>query len=156
MIFFHITEPSVPIIRARTPWLTSCLDAVGSIDFSAGNQRVADGIDVKTVAYETAAPSPCIFETHRNHIDVQVCLEGEERILLSRSSTLQESTEWDEKGDVIFYHNPEGPTDSLTMRSGSVLVLFPEDAHRCGERVGEGDGRLRKLVFKVHRDLWPV
>lgn len=154
MIFYQSAEAFAPLIANGVSWLDACLKAVPSIDFSAGNQRIAPGIDVKAVEYETASPSLCIFETHREHVDVQVCLEGRERIWLQRRSELTESTEYDEKGDVIFYDNPEGSTDSLTMTPGSVLVLYPDDAHRCGEQIGDAGVKLRKLVFKVHRDLW--
>lgn len=154
MIFYQTLDESALLLHGRISWLSVCLEALPGLQFSSGNQSIGSGIEVKSVEYRTAQPSPCTFETHRDHIDVQVCLEGRERILLERRSNLVAAGEWDEKGDVIFYENPERPGGVVTMTPGSVLVLFPEDAHRCGEQVGEESESLRKFVFKVPRSMW--
>lgn len=154
MIFFHLSEEAASSVVKVSPWLSQCLDSMPSFEEAAADGEIALGLSVKAVMYETAVPSPCVFETHRDHIDVQVCLEGSERIQLVRRSQLKGATDLDDHGDVIFYDQPERATDSIEMTEGSVLVLYPEDAHRCGEKVDGCGGVLKKLVFKVHRSLW--
>src|SRR6056297_796173 len=154
MIFFHQEENSAAAVIEALPWLESCLKSLPNLDFASGDVEIESGFEVRAVEYPTARPTACEFETHRDHVDVQVCLRGCERIWLSRRSGLVEASEWDEKGDVIFYHPPEGMAESVTMRPGSVLVLFPEDAHCCGEQVGADKETLRKFVFKVPRSAW--
>lgn len=154
MIYFCLQEASVSPTLTAFPWLLDCLKSVSRLDLHSGDEEIAGGTFVKAVEYPTARPSLCDFEAHRDHVDVQVCLEGKEKIFLSRESRLLSSSEWDEEGDVVFYHNPDDAEDSITMRPGSVLVIFPEDAHRCAEQAGDEIERFRKFVFKVSRRVW--
>ncbi|MDF1823582.1 MAG: YhcH/YjgK/YiaL family protein [Verrucomicrobiales bacterium] len=156
MIFFSTNESQAAVYTEKFPWLQTCLQQAAILDFTAGGGSVAEGVDVKTVQYETSSPSVCEFETHRDHVDVQVCIEGEELIRLARRSTLKVSSEWDSKGDVLFYEKPEMTGDSICLVKGSVAVLFPEDAHCCGESVNGSDSLLRKFVFKVKRETFSI
>ena len=154
MISFYRNDQVAKELQNRFHWLGQCLDAVESVTPEKELVRVTDGIGVKLVEYDTTSPSACRFETHRDHVDVQVGMKGSELIHLVRRRNLDSATKWDEKEDVIFYDDPERELESVVLEPERVLVLFPEDAHRCASRLGNCDPELSKLVFKVHRKVW--
>lgn len=83
------------------------------------------------------------FESHRRYLDVFVCLSGCERIDLARPEELRPFAQRD---DYWGYHGEAA--QSVVLRPGSFLVLFPSDAHRPGGSV-KGAESFSRLVFKI-------
>jgi len=118
-------------------------------------RSVADGrtdIDgerlyASVATYETGPREERRFEAHRKYIDVQVLLEGEERIDVSLDKDLPLLEAYDETRDVMFLKPPEHVA-SLPMRPGFFVVFYPHDVHRPGCHLKE-KRRVRKIVMKV-------
>ena len=70
-------------------------------------------------------------------------MEGEERVELASPGGL---TLFEHKDD--FYAYRGAAEQSLILRPGSFLVVFPEDAHRIKIAVN-GPDTVSKVVFKV-------
>ena len=88
-----------------------------------------------------------VWEAHKRFVDVHCVLEGEERIRIAH--TLQSRTgDYHEQED---YLEVEGQASvDVWMRKGSILCLFPNDAHQPKVQVHEGDEVVvRKAVFKI-------
>jgi biofilm protein TabA len=98
-------------------------------------------------SYDTSPAVARRFEAHRKYIDVQILLEGEEKIETSFASDLKPLQEYSEIKDIIFL---EPPPDfaSLVMRPGYFAVFYPHDVHRPNCSL-HGKSRVRKIVMKV-------
>lgn len=87
---------------------------------------------------------PTQWEIHKKYADVQLVLDGSERI---GWCTLDEDfPSYDGEKDVAFSENMEGM--DFTLGKNEFMILFPQDVHRPNGPAAE-DGRARKLVLKV-------
>ena len=109
------------------------------------NEVDGDDLFINACAYETRALEDCRFEAHRRYIDVQMVLEGAERIEIQQVSSL-EAEPFDEEADNMFLDGAAAA--SVLMTPGTFVACFPEDAHKPG--IADGEPRpVRKAVFKV-------
>ena len=115
---------------------------VGRYDFE-------DGMFYLVQEYETKDPTGLPYEAHRNFIDIQFVVSGEERIGVTPIGCLSEITaEYNPEKDVLFGTAPEGKL--LPMKAGSAFVLLPEDAHLPqADPADSVKGHVKKIVFKV-------
>ncbi|MEM7145858.1 MAG: YhcH/YjgK/YiaL family protein [Verrucomicrobiota bacterium] len=153
MITLDPNAPSTAALAAKLPWLAPALSKDWIQNAGPDLTPVAEGIGVKMVKYETQESDKGRYESHRHHADIQVCLEGSELIDVTPTDSLEPSTEWDAEEDLTFYHPPIASPTTISFTQGKLLVLYPEDAHRCATRDGV-NSQVRKLVFKVHSSLW--
>lgn len=87
------------------------------------------------------------IEAHEAYIDIQVLLEGRERIgWLPRAKCLTPRAPYDAEKDIIFYE--EQPTNYVDLLPGEFVILFPEDGHT--PFIGDGS-TISKLIVKVRQ-----
>ncbi|MDR3570072.1 MAG: YhcH/YjgK/YiaL family protein [Syntrophobacteraceae bacterium] len=129
--------------------LHRALTFAAAFDPSGPNGRYeieAEDIFAIVSSYETSLASQNSFEIHRKYADVQIVIEGEEKIEVWLSG-LKTAGDYDEIKDK---ESLEAPLDSaaLVMRPGYFAVLYPNEAHRpgCDYR---GKSQVRKIVVKV-------
>ncbi len=90
------------------------------------------------------APEEAKLESHRRYIDIQVLLDGVERIgWRTVNAALHEVAPFDVERDIVFYTEAAGTL--LTLQAGMFAVFFPQDAHAPMI----SDGGLHKIVVKV-------
>ena len=106
-----------------------------------------DRLYVSVSTYHTGSRGERRFEAHKKYIDVQVVLEGEERIDVSLEKDLPVLEAYDEKREVMFLVPPK-EFALLAMKPGCFAVFYPEDVHRPGCNL-RSKRRVRKLVVKV-------
>lgn len=87
------------------------------------------------------------FESHRNYIDVQVLVEGEELMEVHELTRLTVSDPYNPERDLIKYADAADAA-VLRVRAGDVAIFFPEDGHMPSLR-WRGPGLARKTVVKV-------
>lgn len=85
------------------------------------------------------------WESHRNYIDLQYVIEGEEKIGVSPVSKATVTKPYDEKHDAANY-TAEGKI--YNAAPGTFFIFFPLDAHRPGITPG-GNKVVKKLVIKI-------
>jgi YhcH/YjgK/YiaL family protein len=95
--------------------------------------------------YETKEVSDCFIECHRKYIDVQVVIEGMERVAVCHRSACDESP-YDEEKD---FQKLKGDVDFITLEAGSFMIFYPDDAHMPKVKHGESSVTVKKVVFKV-------
>ncbi len=87
------------------------------------------------------------IEHHRQYLDIQYVIDGEDRIGWMPTSRCQRrASDFEPDGDVAFYF--DRPTSWLVVPEGSFAVFFPTDAHAP---LG-GSGEVFKAVVKVLLD----
>lgn len=87
------------------------------------------------------------FEDHKKYIDIQVILEGKERIYVGSPGELAEIFPYDEKKDAAFYGYDPG-CGFRDLSEGDFLILFPGEAH-CPRAMSGEASNVRKTVVKV-------
>ena len=102
-----------------------------------------DKLYVTRFTYETLPREETFFEAHKRYLDVHLMVQGEERVELASPEGL---TLFEHQGDFYAYRGEA--EQSLVLRPGSFLVVFPEDAHRIKIQVN-GPETVSKVVFKV-------
>ena len=92
----------------------------------------------------TAAESAAKFECHDKHIDIQLCIEGVEKIgWKPRGSCNDQKGAYNPEKDVLFYN--DAPEMYFELRDGQFAIFYPEDVH--APMIGEG--LIKKMVIKV-------
>jgi biofilm protein TabA len=89
------------------------------------------------------------FESHKQYIDVQVIVEGEEFIEVADIAKLKVQEDKTPAKDVIIYHMADaGSATSLRLGAGDASILFPVDGHMPTVAIKES-ALVRKIVVKV-------
>lgn len=107
-----------------------------------------DGSNLKAIYSNkkgvTAAESLAKFECHDKHIDIQLCISGNETIgWKPREKCVKPNGEYNAEKDVQFYNDE--PDMFFQLTNGQFGIFFPEDVH--APMIGEGE--VKKLVIKV-------
>jgi len=99
--------------------------------------------------YLTKQRPDAFFESHKQYIDVQVIVEGEELIEVADIAKLKLKEDKTPAKDVLIYHMAD--TDSATalrLGVGDAAVLFPVDGHMPTVAI-KTPALVRKIVVKV-------
>ena len=106
-------------------------------------QLEGDKLYVTRFTYDTLPLEDTFFEAHKRYLDIHLMMEREERVDIASPQGL---TLFEHQGD--FYAYQGEAEQSLVLRPGSFLVVFPEDAHRIKIQVN-GPETVSKVVFKL-------
>ena len=101
--------------------------------------------------YETKCLSDATkMEVHRDYVDVQIMLEGEELMYVpSLDAETPVLTPYNEEGDYALYAMPAPSTClALPLPAGSFAIFFPGELHAPGLAPATPAG-IRKLVGKI-------
>jgi biofilm protein TabA len=93
---------------------------------------------------KTLEESVTKFESHNKHIDIQLCINGKEKIgWKPLQACTQLKGEYNEMKDVVFYD--DAPDMFFQLTNQQFAIFFPEDVH--APMIGEGE--IKKMVIKV-------
>ncbi|WP_167619351.1 YhcH/YjgK/YiaL family protein [Maribellus sediminis] len=96
--------------------------------------------------YETKNHPDALFESHREYVDLQYVISGEELIGLTNDQSIPVSVPYSEEKDITFYSYDGGklmPADPTRY-----FIFFPDDIHRPCLKVGD-QKMVRKIVLKI-------
>jgi YhcH/YjgK/YiaL family protein len=93
----------------------------------------------------TRSAQGATFEAHRNYLDVQCILEGEEFVGWAPLETLTTVEAYSPEKDVEFL---TGAAEFVRITAGNCYVVFPEDAHMPAVHP-EAPKSIKKLVIKL-------
>ncbi len=118
-------------------------------DFSKvelGRHELDNGLYFMLMRYDTKPAEECKYEAHRKYIDIQLCLDGAEKIEYAETSTLTPTTEYDPEGDAQFL---AGEGDWVTLGKGVFAIFMPQDAHRPSVNACCCSKAMFKAVVKI-------
>lgn len=95
--------------------------------------------------YQTKAPEECKPEAHRNYIDIQMLISGEELIGYAPIKNQKVEIEYSEESDVVFY---QSKTNKIKIYPGEFAIFFPQDIHQPGIMIKEPQ-KVKKAVVKI-------
>ena len=113
-----------------------------------GDMMYANVDDVETKLFETTKP-----ESHRNYVDIQFMVCGEENMGFFVDKGLVKPLESYPERDCYFYANESVDEGHIHCPEGYYTVFFPSDIHRPLLAVNDKPIKIRKVVVKVHVDL---
>ena len=109
-------------------------------------KQYLDGENLFVTKYhlETIPYEQTFYESHKKYLDIQVVTQGMERVEIAHPDGL---TLTETRGDFYGY---TGPADqSVLLKPGNFLVVFPGDAHRLRIPVSQPGEAFTRVVFKI-------
>ena len=88
------------------------------------------------------------LEAHKKYIDLQIMIEGEEKVRMSNIKDLEISQQYNQEKDVAFY-KPLFDISEFFIQKGKFAVFFPQDGHEPGGAVNGVPIQVKKAVFKI-------
>lgn len=104
-----------------------------------------DNVWLNCFEYETLPESECFYEAHQKYGDIHIMLQGSEKVAVADPKDLEEFRS--EPENDFYAYRGSAALDTLILRPGTFLVVFPGDAHNIKMRV-DGPEQVRKAVFK--------
>ncbi len=97
--------------------------------------------------YETREASECLPEAHKEYIDIQYILKGEEVIYVSHRQDLPVEIPYNADSDILFYKNiPDTP---IRLKEGDFAVFYPGESHKPGCHPSGVPAEVCKIVLKI-------
>lgn len=138
------------LYKPLAPRIATALSFIEDLDataFRPGKVEIREGeIFALLQEYLTESAEGRRYEAHREYIDIQYLLSGEEVIRVTDLATLAEAIPYDPENDIAFYHPTPG--NDLLLREGDFVILFPHEAH-LPKIPAVATGEVRKVVMKV-------
>ena len=115
-------------------------------NFAPGKFQIdGDNVVFEVSEIETKKPEEKLFETHKNHIDIHITLEGEEWFGHGTLDNMTQSGEYNAEKDSTYY---TGEGVYLQAPKGRFILFMPEDVHKAGVYFNQ-QGRVKKIVIKI-------
>ncbi|EHV9142464.1 YhcH/YjgK/YiaL family protein [Salmonella enterica] len=116
----------------------------------ATGQHAIEGDDIfmNVMAFDTTEPDSKRYEQHREYLDVQILLSGQERIDCGPLDAATACDAFHEDDDYQLCDAVE-PCQTLHMQPGMFAVFLPGEPHKPGCISGTVQ-TISKVVIKVH------
>lgn len=89
------------------------------------------------------------YETHDKYADVQILLNGSERIYFNDRSTLSALELYNTERDITFYSNNIDESKYVTLDGSNFVLLYPHEAHASQISIKSMESEVVKLVAKI-------
>jgi len=111
------------------------------------------GDDIYAIIASYNTKEPHKFEAHREYVDIQCLLEGQEIIESTTLNELAVDIPYDSEKDVAFYLKTDSRKIISHLMPGMFIAFFPHDAHMPGVSVGGFPVFVKKVVVKIKAEL---
>lgn len=136
------------LYETLSPRIKRAFDYLHQTDLNAtpdGKYEIdGDAIYAIVQHYSTKTKEQGKWEAHRQYIDIQYIIQGEEMIGYSHLSRLVPG-EYDPARDVVFL---VGDGNYLPLTSGEFMLLYPEDTHMPCIAI-DAPSAVKKVVVKI-------
>lgn len=130
--------------------IAEALEVINGLDktcLEVGKYPVNDDFYYMVQEYMSKDPAVARYEAHEKYVDIQYVISGFESVRITPVSALTVSEPYKEEKDVVFFEAPARAAEAV-LKDGGYVILYPEDAHQPGVRVGESVP-VKKIVGKV-------
>lgn len=118
-------------------------------DIATGVYQISSMVKAIVSEYDTKPQNENGFEAHREYLDIQAILAGEERLACSPIERLEETKPYMKEDDAALFTIASGVEPAyLSLRPGYFAVLYPQDGHMPGLCVSLPQ-KVKKMVVKV-------
>ena len=95
--------------------------------------------------YNTKSLAEAKWESHNKYADIQYIVIGEEKMGFAPLGSMEVTEGYNPEKDITFL---KGKGDYVTVKPGTFVIFFPQDAHQPGVAVN-GSTPVKKVVVKV-------
>ena len=128
------------------PGLEEAMKAVEEMkEWVPGTIPLSDGNRILVQEGQNKSAEGKLSEAHREYLDIQYIVEGEETMGWAPLETLTLDGEFNTVKDKGMY---AGKVDFMRIGQGYCYVVYPEDAHMPGVHL-DAPHAFKKLVFKL-------
>ena len=113
-----------------------------------GVHQLSDRVRAIVSEYSTKPENEYGYEAHREYIDIQYLIRGEEKIASLPLEFLQETKAYNPDIDAAFYKEAAVPPTESIIGNRCFAVYFPQDGHMPGLSV-TAPCPVKKVVVKV-------
>ncbi len=112
--------------------LNSILDFAAAVTPATptGKHELAGSVFAIVGRYATEPAEERLFESHRKYTDVQIVVEGRERIDVAPLAVAVSTEAYNEEGDCAMHRAPAEWTSQIALTEGTFVILDPSDAHK--------------------------
>ncbi len=114
-----------------------------------GHYEISENIYANVDVYETKTFENCKFEAHKKYIDIQILLEGTEKLDFISVDGLNIAEAYDASRDVMFFENPEKFSDSVILEAGKFAFIGTHEAHKPQIAINNKPEKVKKVVVKI-------
>lgn len=118
-------------------------------NIKTGRYELIDADYANVEVYNTKTLDDGKFESHNNYIDIQILLEGHEKIYYTSTSEVSVDIAYNAEKDIMFYSDSIEGYDSVTLDGTNFMMIFPHEAHAPQIAVDDISSPVKKLVVKV-------
>ena len=105
-----------------------------------------DRLFCNLVTFTSKPEDQCLYEAHRNYIDLHFIVSGVERIATADVCSLTPEVPYTQEKDIEFL---KGDADGYyELNPGQFMVCFPSDAHKVA-MMRDRPAEVKKIVFKI-------
>ena len=130
----------------RTEEAVKYLKSLDLENLEVGRYDVDEDFYYLIQEYETKPRAEAKLEAHREWIDIQYMIKGQEVIELEDISKVESITEYEP--DVEFFKVPETMC-KVSITDGAYMIIYPSNAHMPGVAVNDQPQKVKKCVGKV-------
>mgnify|MGYP003064564000 FL=1 len=114
-----------------------------------------NGIKMNVGKYFTKKENDKFWESHKRYLDVQIMIDGSERVAINDIRNMREKS-FDSERDLIILDGDK--MFDVIIENGDVLVFFPNDVHKPEldifnseneEKCEDNKKIVTKVVFKI-------
>lgn len=119
-------------------------------DIALGKHELdGEKLFANVASYETRAEGE--FEAHREYVDIQLLLLGDEDIYFDSAVGAQVTKEYEP--DCEFFKFTSDTAGKCNLRVGNFAVFMPYELHMPNMQSAKGQTTNIKVVVKVHKSL---
>lgn len=134
-------------LNEKIEWAVSFISSINAENLNVGKYEVNAEFYYLIQEYEAINAEESVYESHREHIDIQWLVSGQEKLYITDVCNLTPISAYKKELDVINYE-PSDNLTSLILSKGGYVVLFPKDAHRV-EQIDGRKCKIKKVVGKL-------
>lgn len=131
---YNIDKIAVDFIKNLTP------------DIECKKHILSDNIYANVEEYTTKDVG--YFEAHKDYLDIQILLSGEEIIEYTPLEGLSVKESYDKSRDIAFYYDGKNHVTPIKLEEGLFTVLYPQDAHKPQLKY-KTNQKVKKVVVKI-------
>ena len=119
-----------------------------SSDIAQGKHNLANDNYANVESYCTKSLACAKYEAHEKYIDIQILLEGREKIYYCEKDILTFDTQYDSQKDIAFYKETV-KGNFVELDGSNFVMLFPHEAHAPQVQANNISENVLKAVLKI-------
>lgn len=152
MIACRLTDAMIEGYKNVHPRMKVALEALQKL-VASNPENGHYEIDGNNIYANVGTDTTCLakdakFEIHKQYIDIQCVIEGQEIIGNETMDKLTPINEYQADGDYqLFDLNNE--YDPMIVSAGELMIIFPDEPHAPGLAVNDTPAKVKKIIVKV-------